>query len=216
MRRRPASRRIVAVAALLAGAVLFAQGLWIPVKAEVAQVLLERAWRTTVAAARQTAPGEEDRRTPGAPRVAPWSWADTWPVARLTLPEAATGRGGRGLIVLASTSGEAMAFGPGMRANGEMAHEAGDLLIAGHRDTHFAALRHLAAGQLLHLELPGKAQRAYRVGSLRVVHRSRYAPPPAATDRLTLVTCWPFDALVPGGPLRLVVEAERVDGGSSS
>jgi sortase A len=29
--------------------------------------------------------------------------------------------------------------------------------------------------------------------------------------RLTLVTCFPFDALRPGGPLRYVVEARSVD-----
>ena len=27
-------------------------------------------------------------------------------------------------------------------------------------------------------------------------------------DELTLVTCWPFDAVAPGGPLRYVVVAE--------
>ena len=30
----------------------------------------------------------------------------------------------------------------------------------------------------------------------------------AAQPRLTLVTCYPFDAVVPGGPLRLVVTAD--------
>ena len=29
-------------------------------------------------------------------------------------------------------------------------------------------------------------------------------------DRLTLVTCYPFDSVVPGGPLRYVVVATRV------
>lgn len=29
----------------------------------------------------------------------------------------------------------------------------------------------------------------------------------AGDDRLTLITCYPFDAIVPGGPLRYVVTA---------
>jgi sortase A len=31
---------------------------------------------------------------------------------------------------------------------------------------------------------------------------------PADRATLTLVTCWPFDAVAPGGPLRYVVRAE--------
>ena len=32
----------------------------------------------------------------------------------------------------------------------------------------------------------------------------------ADVPRLTLVTCYPFDAIVPGGPLRWVVTADRL------
>jgi sortase A len=40
----------------------------------------------------------------------------------------------------------------------------------------------------------------------------------AGDARLTLVTCFPFDAVVPGGPLRYVVRAARlsVDAGPAS
>jgi sortase (surface protein transpeptidase) len=30
---------------------------------------------------------------------------------------------------------------------------------------------------------------------------------PTGRKSLTLITCWPFDAIVPGGPLRYVVRA---------
>lgn len=36
----------------------------------------------------------------------------------------------------------------------------------------------------------------------------------AGTERLTLLTCYPFDALRPGGPLRYVVIARRATDGS--
>src|SRR5205814_2572418 len=76
--------RAVAAGALLAlGAASLLAGLWLPLKAALAEELLNRAW----SAARQ-----------GGEHVKPWPWADTWPVARLSLPPAAhTGP----LIVLA-------------------------------------------------------------------------------------------------------------------
>src|SRR5258708_21742672 len=52
----------------LAGLVLFGQGVYIHAKALVAQVLLQRAFAETIA---------------GGHPVKPWSWADTWPVARI-------------------------------------------------------------------------------------------------------------------------------------
>ncbi len=77
----------------LLGLVLVGQGLWIHAKALLAQVLLERAFEQTLAT--------------GAP-VKPWPWADTWPVARIEFP-----RLGKSVIVLAGSSGQALAFGPG-------------------------------------------------------------------------------------------------------
>ena len=42
--------------------------------------------------------------------------------------------------------------------------------------------------------------------------RRPWPSPDVAEKRLTLVTCYPFDAIVPGGPLRylLFVEAEPI------
>jgi len=38
--------------------------------------------------------------------------------------------------------------------------------------------------------------------------RRKWPSPDVAEKRLTLVTCYPFDALMPGGPLRYLVFAE--------
>ncbi len=44
-----------------------------------------------------------------------------------------------------------------------------------------------------------------------MVDASRPWPSPETAERrLTLVTCYPFDAIVPGGPLRYLVFAEAV------
>ena len=182
----------LAVAALLClGFWQFGQGAYVPAKAWVAQELMNRAWQ---------------RAEGGARRVTPWPWADTWPVARLK----AKG-GGVELIVLAGASGRTLAFGPGHLSISASPGQSGNSIIAGHRDTHFQFLQHLETGELLQVELPGGRIHAYRVTSIDVVD-SRRGSLILDTDEamLSLVTCYPFDALQPGGPMRYVVSARLV------
>lgn len=191
-RTRPAAATTAARTLVLllaaAGLLLAARGLWIPAKAVLAQGLLAAAW---------------ERAAGGEARPRPWPWADTWPVARLTLPGRAP------LVVLAGASGRTLAFGPGHVDGSAAPGEAGNVVVAGHRDTHFRALAGLAAGEELVLEAPGGAARRYRVRETAVVdHRDTRPLLPSASSRLTLVTCWPFDAVRPGGPLRWVVVAD--------
>ena len=189
--RRPALLATLA-ALLLAGVALTAHALWQPVKAQLAQALLEEAWQKARA---------------GQPQPRPWPWADTWPVARLALPTADPD-GTRPLVVLAGASGRTLAFGPGHMAGSADPGEVGNVVIAGHRDTHFRALRELADGDELLLEDRWGGRRSYRVTRRLVTRYDDTSPLVPAADRLTLVTCWPFDALHPGGPMRYVVVAE--------
>src|SRR5215471_16837095 len=93
-RRRPLRLSHATAAALaLAGLWLTGDALYIRAKAVLAQVLLDRAFAAEI--------------TSGA-IVKPWSWADTWPVARIEVPRLAAHS-----IVLAGGSGQALAFGPG-------------------------------------------------------------------------------------------------------
>jgi sortase A len=195
-RRSATAARALALLLAAAGLAFAARGLWIPAKAVLAQGLLAAAW---------------ERAAAGEARPRPWPWADTWPVARLTLPGRAP------LVVLAGASGRTLAFGPGHVDGSAAPGEAGNVVVAGHRDTHFRALAGLAAGDELVLEAPGGAARRYRVRETAVVdHRDTRPLLPSASPRLTLVTCWPFDAVRPGGPLRWVVVAEAADGAASA
>jgi len=169
-----------------AGLALLLQGAWIPLKATLAQVLLERAWAATTATA----------------GVRPWPWADTRPVGRLRVP-----RLGIDLIVLAGDSGRTLAFGPGLAA-GSVLGGMGTGLVSGHRDTHFHFLPELRPGDLVEVERQDHAVQRYRVRGSQVVDARTTAIAAGVTPRLLLVTCWPLDAAVPGGPLRYVVEAE--------
>jgi sortase A len=186
--RRWRRRRIAALAAL--GAALLAAGLWLPAKAAFAQQLLNRAWADTAASA-------------GAAPVKPWPWADTWPVARLTLPgEHAP------LTVLAGASGRNLAFAPALMDGSAEPGTHGVSVIAGHRDTHFRALKALAVGDEFTLERPNGSVFTYEVAALDVVDSRRVELRLDADESLVaLVTCWPFDAVTAGGPMRYVVTA---------
>jgi sortase A len=164
---------------------------WIHVKARLAQHLLRRAWTRTLA---------------GETRVKPWSWADTWPVARLELPAHRVD-----LIVLEGVSGRTLAFGPGHAPASAVPGEVGTALVTGHRDTHFHFLARVKPGDAVLAQAPGWPQRSYVVREIAVVDaRDAVIRTDDAADRLVLLTCYPFDALTPGGPLRYVVVAEAV------
>jgi len=182
-------------ALLAAGCAFLIAGAWIPVKADLAQQLLDRAWTATVE-------GSAGQRAP----QRPWPWADTWPVARLTLPTS-----GRALTVLAGASGRNLAFGPALMDGSAPLGAPGVSVIAGHRDTHFSALGKLSIGDRFTLELPTRATLVYEIIDIDVVDATRAALRLDGEESVVaLVTCYPFDAVAPGGSLRYVVTARRV------
>jgi sortase A len=177
------------------GFALTAQAAWIPAKAGLAQVLLHYAWQRSCA---------------GEVRPAPWPGADTWPIARLTAPIR-----GRTVYVLAGASGRTLAFGPGHVDGTARPGAIGNAALAGHRDTHFAFLKELEPGEPLLLETADGGVYRYRVTGAQVVHESAtWILDPAPERRLTLITCHPFDAVIPGGAMRYVVAAVEESGGA--
>lgn len=188
------ARRAVATAALILllslGGGFLAVGLWIPVKAELAQLLLNRAWNASRADAR---------------RVRPWPWADTWPVARLRLP------GARTRIVLAGASDRNLAFGPALMEGSALPGTSGVGVIAGHRDTSFRALRELAVGDRFDVELAAGGVYRYEVTEIEIVDATRARLRLDADESfVALVTCYPFDSPRPGGRLRYVAVGRRM------
>ena len=182
----------VVVAALLAlGFWNLGQGACIPAKAWLAQELMQRAWV---------------RVTAGEDRAAPWPWADTWPVARLTARSQ-----GVDLIVLAGGSGRTLAFAPGHLGASAQPGEIGNSIIAGHRDTHFAFLRDVQVGELVGIETTRGQEHVYEVVSVDIVDsRKGSLVLDSGESMLSLVTCYPFDALEAGGPMRYVVTARML------
>jgi sortase A len=169
----------------LTGTILFGDGAYVHAKAWLAQVLLERAFDRSVAT------GEA---------VKPWSWADTWPVARIEVK-----RIGASAIVLHGGSGQALAFGPAHVSQTVDAGERGTAVYAGHRDTHFRFLRNVAIGDVIEITRRDGRHFRYRADSAAVVRFDTSGIDPATRDfELELSTCWPFDA-VTSGPERYIL-----------
>jgi len=158
-------------------------------KAVLAQYLIASAWSESLAS------GEE---------IKPWPWADTWPVARLRSAEQ-----GEDLYVLAGSSAASLSFGPGHLDGTSSPGEAGTSVIAGHRDTHFSFLGKLEPGERISLQDNRGSWHNYNItGALVEDVRADSLLISPGKDELVLITCYPFDAIAPGGPLRYVVRGK--------
>jgi sortase A len=185
------TRLTLSVILALLGLVLIGQGGYIHAKALVAQVLLERTFDESVASGHI---------------VKPWSWADTWPVARIEVKRLHARE-----IVLAGSSGQALAFGPGHVELTPDAGERGIAVYAAHRDTHFRFLRDVKPGDDIAVTRRDGRTFHYRADDSAVVRYDASGIDPRAEGHaLALTTCWPFDA-VTSGPLRYVVHATMVE-----
>ncbi|MEX0830945.1 MAG: class GN sortase [Nitrospirales bacterium] len=193
--RTPVTIRMAWIVASLLfglGSWLMGQGAWIHGKALAAQWLLQDAWQETL---RTQQP------------VKPWPWADTWPVGRLIVPRLSINQ-----IILANASGQSLAFGPGQVENGIFSDDDSQgLLLSGHRDTHFSFVRDIQLGERITVQTRQGIWKSFVVEHIDVID-SRTHPLPTNQGRanLRLITCYPFDAVLPGGPLRYVVTARRV------
>jgi sortase A len=198
----------VAAGLAVVGVICLLQAAWIEVKAYAAQALIEAAW---------------ERNEHGATDAKPWPWADTTPVARLTvlerdprsvaIPAKYAIPRGESLIVLEGASGRNLAFGPTHDAASVLPGEIGNSVISAHRDTHFRILETLSVGDRVRIQRTDRKVSYFAVTDIRVVDsRTTRIALDADRPRLTLVTCYPFDAIRPGGPLRFVVTAELIAG----
>ena len=190
--RGPSTRSFAAIAFLTAGALIAAQAVFIPAKAQVAQVLMESAWE------HQLSTGDPAR---------PWPWADFTPTARISFPAQK-----HTVLALSDAAGESLAFGPTLMAASVAPGERGVAVFAAHRDTHFAFLGDVKRGDAVRVET-AKGARTFRVTGSEVVRwdQSGIVAHDGGRPRIALVTCWPLGAKTQG-PMRYVVWAELDEG----
>lgn len=182
-RPSPIAMALVALACWQLG-----DGLWIYAKARLAQHLIADAWQQTLATGKT---------------AKPWPWADTWPVARLQAIDHNID-----LYILEGAHGSALAFGPGHMQGSAYPGTEGVSIVGGHRDTHFRFLQQLEPGDPLRITTNSGTVTSYRVVGQRIANSARAPLRVTATEsQLLLITCYPFDSLRAGGPLRYVVTA---------
>ena len=183
-------RLFISLALAITGLALFGHGGYIHAKALLAQVLLDRAFTESIASHRP---------------VKPWSWADTWPVARIEVK-----RLNASAIVLAGSSGQALAFGPGHVELTPDAGERGVAVYSAHRDTHFRFLRNVLVGDEIDVTRSDGERFRYRADTTAIVRYDQSGIDPLSNGyELVLTTCWPFDALTQG-PERYILHATMI------
>jgi len=164
---------------------------WIQGKAIIAQQLLNASWNKTLLDTVDSA-------------HKPWPWADTWPVAKLIMPQHDIEQ-----IILAGDSGSSLAFGPGLSLAAAAPNTPGTTLISGHRDTHFQFLKDIQLNDILYLQTTEQTGR-YQVYDLQIVDSKNYKVASSVDEQiLVLATCYPFDAVTSGGTLRYLVFANK-------
>lgn len=182
--------RVMALAALLCGAVLLGRDAYLHAKADLANLLIRHAWQVSLKT------GKPQR---------PWHSADTYPVARLRIP-----RLGYDEFVLEGATPRTLAFGPARLMASARFGEPGNVAIAGHRTSWFRELEKLRIGDQIGLEwfdTKGAPHRkTYSAESIRVIDAADLKLT-SSGDELTLVTCYPFGAR-PTSPQRFLVVAE--------
>ena len=167
------------------------EGGYIHAKAWLAQHLIHNAWQESVSKTRAQKP---------------WPGADTYPIALLTAQN-----GKVDLFVLSGTSGRTLAFGPVHMTGTAIPGSYVNVVLSGHRDTHFSFLKNLSIGDQLFLESSSGDTKLYEVIKTKVVHENDIqVARDSGDDRLTLITCFPFEAIVPGGPMRYAVMARAI------
>nr|WP_240921031.1 class GN sortase [Pseudoalteromonas sp. MB47] len=163
-------------------------------KAWLAQALIESAWQQALQSPNQ--------------QVRPWFYADGYVTAHINWPSQQ-----QELTVLAGASGRNLAFAPGhFLPSGELGSSKG-VLIAGHNDTHFAFLKHVAVGEQFSMQLQSGQIEHYQVRSIDVIHQSEQGF--LAQSGLYLLTCYPFDSLASGTDFRLLVSADKLSSTST-
>ncbi|MFC3122191.1 class GN sortase [Agaribacter flavus] len=179
--------RFIFIGVLLAGSVLLANGNYISAKAWLAQYFIERAWHMQIKYSKPTKP---------------WPWADTHVSGKLDFANLS-------LMVLEGTNLRNLAFGPTRLSTSATTNELGNIVIFGHRDTHFAKLQTLTLGE--QIRFTQHITKIYEVSEIAIVDADAVEVTfPTQDDVITLITCYPFDELSSEAELRYIVRAHAI------
>lgn len=171
--------------------VLIIQSMYMPAKAWLSQQLIAYSWEQ----------GQVNKKS-----SPPWPWADTAAIAKMSVK-----RLNKSIVLLKGTDPTTLAFSAGVMHQYSTLNAVSPFVVAGHRDTHFSFLQDLKMKDVIALnDIQGKTQ-WYEVENIEVVDSNKM--PLLLTEdapSLTLITCYPFNAIRAGGSLRYVVNARLI------
>ena len=188
--KRKLSISLLALLLLVGGGYFSFQAIKIEVKAKVAQVLLDYTWNKSL---KENKPYK------------PWPSFDGSPILKLEIP-----RYNISQIVLEGTSGQALAFGPAFHQESFLPSENKITAISSHRDSHGEYIKKLEIGDILKLQDLDNNWHTYKIEEFLIVN-VKDAVTINKRNRLLLITCYPFDALLSGTPLRYIVSAININ-----
>ena len=175
---------------LLGGGYFSYQAIKIDLKAQVAQILLKHAWQQSL------------KNGEG---VQPWPSFDGRPIFKLEIAKHHIKQ-----IVLDGTSGQSLAFGPAFHQESFLPSSNKITAISSHRDSHGEYIKNLEIGDILKLQDLDKNWHTYKIEEFLIVN-VKDAVTINKRNRLLLITCYPFDALLSGTPLRYIVSAININ-----
>ncbi len=173
--------------------ILLSTGLWqvsgsvyMLAKAWLLQFLIHNAWEQTFI----------DKKA-----HKPWSWADTHPIAYLTIP-----RLKKYSYILSGSSGRNLAFSATHMHNSGLPGEQKSTIISGHNDSHFEFLQSVLVGDIITLRTI-ENQFNYTVSMIKIVDSRLQKLAIVNNEELVLTTCYPFNSLSLNNALRYVIYA---------
>ena len=181
---------LLALIFLLGGGYFGYQFFKIELKARVAQVLLQYAWHKTIKT------GEDQR---------PWRSFDGTPILRLSIPRHEVDQ-----IVLAGTSGQALAFGPAFHKESKLPGVGGTTVLSSHRDSHGVYIKQLQKGDTIKLQDRFQEWHSYTIENFSILNvKTDTISTTNTKEMLLIITCYPFNAISAGTPYRYVVSAKK-------
>ena len=174
---------------LLGGGYFVYQAVKIDIKAKVAQILLNHSWNNSLKR------GEA---------IKPWKSFDGNPILKLDIPNHNINQ-----IVLNNTSGQSLAFGPGFHQETYLPHLNKTTAISSHRDSHGTFIKKLKIGDIIKLQDIKSNWYQYRVEDFFIVNVHNKIDL-NQHNGLLLITCYPFNALTSGTPLRYIVISTKI------
>ena len=158
-------------------------------KAELSHYFIKNAWSKTL----------KDKN-----HHKPWSWADTYPIMKLNIPTLS-----KSSYILQGESGRNMAFSVVHLSTSGMPGELKSTVLSGHKDSHFEYLQELKIGDLIMIQDKLNSY-SYSISTIKIIDKNKEKLNIRNTNELILTTCYPFNDLMIGGPLRYVVYATPI------